>query len=390
MMRLTRPRRAGGFSIVEMMVAVTVGLLAIMFATRLIVGAEKNKTSSLGGSDQMQNGMLALFSINGDAAQAGWGLNDELLVGCDTTLSDTDGYTLASATRGAATITPLAPVVITNSATGSDQLSLYSGSASSGVGSVKVRSTYLGADALDIDTQAPFGFASGDVVVVAPEPSGGGNCAVAQLSADPLTSTLAFASGGAARFNSGTLGGNAYTAGRARVFNLGPARNLSLHTWSVQNGVLLLRASNLAGATTAGSAVVDNIVALKAQYGFDTRADAIFSASAGMQVSQWSNTMIDADGLGGVGSAGDYRRVAAVRIAVVARSAAPEKPGSSGVCSATSTLPTAFAAASPAGVAAAPVTVSVAITGDPVDWKCYRYRVFETIVPIRNAGWRPA
>jgi type IV pilus assembly protein PilW len=33
--------------------------------------------------------------------------------------------------------------------------------------------------------------------------------------------------------------------------------------------------------------------------------------------------------------------------------------------------------------------VSTAVTGDTVDWKCYRYRVFETIVPLRNSGWRP-
>ena len=33
--------------------------------------------------------------------------------------------------------------------------------------------------------------------------------------------------------------------------------------------------------------------------------------------------------------------------------------------------------------------VNVAVAGDTMDWKCYRYRVFETIVPIRNAQWRP-
>jgi type IV pilus assembly protein PilW len=31
----------------------------------------------------------------------------------------------------------------------------------------------------------------------------------------------------------------------------------------------------------------------------------------------------------------------------------------------------------------------VAVAGDPIDWKCYRYRVFETIVSLRNAEWRP-
>ncbi len=386
-MNLSLHRRAG-FSVVELMVAMTVGLLAMTFATRLLVSAEQNKASSLGGSDQMQNGMLALFSINEDAAQAGWGLNDELLVGCNTTFADTSGFELATDDSSGADRTPLAPVIIQNNAAGSDTISLYAGTSQTGVGSVKVRSLYAGADTLDIDTQAPFGFASGDAIVVATEPSGG-NCTIAQLSADPLASSLQFSSGSDYRFNTGSLGVNGYAAGRARVFNLGPAAKLSLHTWTAANGVLTLRASNLEGATGAGVAVVSNIVALKAQYGFDTRAAAIFDSASSMQVQEWSNTMIDADGVGGVGNAGDYRRVAAVRIAIVARSAQPEKADSAGVCSATTAQPVVFATASPAGVAAVPVTVEVKLANDPFSWKCYRYRVFEAIVPIRNSGWRP-
>jgi type IV pilus assembly protein PilW len=49
----------------------------------------------------------------------------------------------------------------------------------------------------------------------------------------------------------------------------------------------------------------------------------------------------------------------------------------------------AFATAAPASVAASQVTIDVAVTGDPVDWHCYRYRVFETVVPFRNASWKP-
>eukprot|EP01034_Spumella_vulgaris_P042745 gene42745-53033_t len=124
------------------MVAVTVGMLAIMFATRLIVNSEQNKAVSLGGSDQMQNGMLALFSISEDAAQAGWGMNDDLIAGCNTVFSDTAGYALPAADRGGVAITPLAAVVIRNNASGSDELSLNSGSSPSGVGSVRVSEAY--------------------------------------------------------------------------------------------------------------------------------------------------------------------------------------------------------------------------------------------------------
>lgn len=377
--------RARGFSIVELMVAVTVGMLAIMFATRLIVNAEQNKAISLGSSDQMQNGMLALFSITEDAAQAGWGMNDNLVAGCNTVFSDTGGYALAGADRGGVAVTPLAAVVIVNNPAGSDQISLNAGSSPSGVGSVKVAADYAGANTLSISTAAPFGFLAGDAILVAPEPANG-DCALAQLTADPLATTLTFDAGADARYNRNALGA-AFAANQSRVFNLGPARNLALHTWTVQNGVLLLRASNLGGASAAGATVVDNIVALKAQYGFGNGA---FTAEFGQQVTQWSNTMVNADGDAVTGGAGDYRAVAAIRVAVVARSKVPEKPDpNTGLCSATTAAPVVFSTASPAGVAALPVTVGVALAGDTISWKCYRYRAFETIIPIRNAGWRP-
>jgi type IV pilus assembly protein PilW len=378
------PPAARGFSIVELMVAVTVGMLAIMFATRLIVSSEQNKSIGLGSSDQMQNGMLALFSITEDATQAGWGMNDDLIAGCNTVFSDTAGYALPAADRGGVSVTPLAAVVIRNNANGSDELSLNTGSSPSGVGSVKVSDTYAGADTLRISTAAPFGFLKDDAIIVVPEPRGG-DCALAQLTADPLGAVLTFTALPEARYNRNTLGA-AFGANLARVYNLGPARNLALHTWSVQNGVLMLRASNLAGAMAARSTVVEGIVALKAQYGFATGA---FNPATGMQVAQWSNTMINADGDAVTGSAGDYQQVAAIRVAVVARSKVPEKPAANGQCSATTDKPVVFASASPASVTAVPVTVEVAQAGDTISWKCYRYRVFETIIPIRNSGWRP-
>ncbi len=99
--------------------------------------------------------------------------------------------------------------------------------------------------------------------------------------------------------------------------------------------------------------------------------------------------MIDADGDGRVGAAGDYQRIAAVRLAVVARSKTAEKPDSSGACSATTVQPTVFATAVPRGAKQASVQVNVAVAGDTLSWQCYRYRVFETIVPFLNSQYRP-
>ncbi|HEU5435356.1 MAG TPA: PilW family protein [Telluria sp.] len=387
-------RRAAGFSLVELLVSVVIGLLALGFATRMVVSGEINKQAAVGGSDSMQNGVVALFSIERELAQAGWGLNDPIVAGCDTNFYDANGYALLSASRGGVDVTPLASVVIQSNANASDVLSVNAGSSYSSTGMALVANNYTSSTSvIDIDRR-PYGFngttsvlAGGDVIVVAPDAVGSRRCAMAMVSqvvdpAGPAASVqyqLRIDSGGNNRYSRGNLGVD-YPSLQARIFNLGPAANLSFHTWSVDRGFLKLRATNLAGASAAASSVTDNIVALKAEYGLDRRTGVNFNPELGMQVTSWSGTMPDADSDGVAGSAGDYARIAAVRIAVVARSRNPEKPSATtGLCTATTTAPTIF------GGASAPV----AVTGDSVPWQCYRYRVFETIVPIRNSGWRP-
>lgn len=392
-------RRSGGFSLVELMVALVVGLLALLFATRLVVNGEINKDATIGGSDSMQNGMLALYWLSNDAAQSGWGLNDTLVAGCPTRFTDTAGYALTPVTVGGVASTPLAAVIINANAAGSDQISMYTGSSQSGVGSLKVtKNVAAGAVAITTALPNPFGFAPGDVLVIAPEPATAlsSNCALLQMTGLVAGDNTSITVNAGANFRFNPPGGVpfAYAMGAARLFNLGPGTRLAFHTWSLNNGVLMLRSTDLNGSSAAPVSVTDNIVSIKGQYGFDTRAFANYDPAPppsgnGMQVTQWSNAMIDADANGITGGPGDWQRVVAVRLAVVARSKSAEKPDLSGQCTATIAQPVVFATKAPATVAALPVTVNVVVAGDTIDWKCYRYRVFETIVPIRNAQWRP-
>lgn len=395
-----------GFSIVELLVSIVIGLLAVTFATRLVIGGEKAKDAAVGGSDAMQNGMLALYSLSNDAADAGWGLNDTLLAGCNTEFADSRGYRMAVAQRAGLDITPLAPVVIEARGANPDLVTFYGGSSQTGIGSVKLAANYSpGESSIAVDSRNPYDFNAGDVLVVAPlTTASGGKCTLMQMTgtgSGANANRLTIATGDPYRFNPQAGLAAAYAVNLAYLYNLGSADRLHFHTWSVQNGVLLLRATDMPGSETGGASVIDNVVSLKAQYGFDNRVVASYNpntpgnsswgetTTSGMRVGTWSAAMIDADNDGLVGGAGDYQRVAAVRIAVVARSKSTEKPGASGVCTATTVLPTVFAQAAPASVPAAPLQVNVTVAGDPVDWKCYRYRVFETIVPIRNAQWRP-
>jgi type IV pilus assembly protein PilW len=387
--------RRAGFSLVELLVSVVVGMLALLFATRLITNAEINRNASLGGSDAMQNGMLALFSMQNDAAQAGWGLNDTLVAGCDTVFTDANGYTLAPAPRNGVNITPMSAVIIEDGGANPDRISFYTGTSPAAVGSVKNTAIYNGGSRIQTASRPLYNFNPGDVLLVAPEPAGAGQCALAQVASlppSPDDNQLDVSPGASYRFNTAAGLGATFQPSQARIYNLGPGTRLAFHSWSVNNGILLLRATDLAGASQQPVSVIDNVVSIKAQYGFDTRVLPNYDPAPdrdGIQVGQWSSTMINADNDADTGGAGDFQRIAAVRIAVVARSKSADKPDSHGQCSTTTVRPQVFTSVAPAGVAAVPVSVNVAVAGDPIDWKCYRYRVFETIVSLRNAEWRP-
>jgi type IV pilus assembly protein PilW len=129
---------------VELMVSVVIGMLALLFATRLVISGEANKDAAVGGSDSMQNGMLAMFSLSGDAGTAGWGLNDRTVAGCNTTFSDQRGYALLGAKRDGVDVTPLASVVIQSNGTAPDVISFNSGSSNAGVGSILMVADYGG------------------------------------------------------------------------------------------------------------------------------------------------------------------------------------------------------------------------------------------------------
>jgi type IV pilus assembly protein PilW len=386
-------RRSGGFSLVELMVSVAVGMLALTFAVRMVAGSEKSRETELGGSDSMQNGMVALFSMSGDANQAGFGLNDSILSGCDTKLTDSGGYALAPGAL--AGTTPLAPVVIESNGSAPDRISFYAGSSLTGTATLRLTAGYThNAVSVTVD-RVPYGFSQGDVVVVAPEAVGAGPCALAQLASNPRAllpppgpQYVDVVGGTDYRFDSRGLDAS-FTAGQARMFNLGRPDDLSFHSWSVSNGFLKLRSTDMAGSSRDAATVTDNIVSIKAQYGFDTRTGTAFQPQNGMQVMRWSPTMIDADANGTIGNAVDYQHVAAVRLAVVARSKAVERGAAGATCTTTAEKPQVFKTASPQNVTAVPVTVDVAVAGDPNGWQCYRYRVFETVVNLRNAGWRP-
>jgi type IV pilus assembly protein PilW len=88
-----------------------------------------------------------------------------------------------------------------------------------------------------------------------------------------------------------------------------------------------------------------------------------------------------------------WGQVRSVRLALVSRSNAPERPSGGGGCDATpeynaalddDTYPVRWARG-PDAPKGKPIDVR---TSD--DWRCYKYKVYETVVPLRNMLWRQA
>ena len=119
--------------------------------------------------------------------------------------------------------------------------------------------------------------------------------------------------------------------------------------------------------------LISNVVNVQAQYGV---------ANTGSQeVSCWTSAAIGNTGCGisagnwSAPAAADVKRIKAVRVAVVVRSAIAEKPSSGSTCDTTTSAPISWEGGPP-----------IVLTHVP-QWQCYRYKVFQTVIPIINVLW---
>jgi type IV pilus assembly protein PilW len=146
-------------------------------------------------------------------------------------------------------------------------------------------------------------------------------------------------------------------------------------TYSVNTAKSLLLRQDTAFETAAGPSVAD-IVNIQAQYGV--------SIAAGVnQVSQW----VDPTGMWAQGamSVANRNRIQAVRFAVVARNAKMEVGYASKTCTtAKGVLNKGPCAWDDTNVGPAPL---IDLSINYPNWQQYSYRVFETVIPLRNVVW---
>lgn len=370
-------RRDRGFSLVEVMVGMSIGLLSVLVIMQAFSVFEGQKRTTTAGSDAQENGLMALVLMEQVIRNAGAGFSDSSAFDCNTINSYYNGTPNAP---GIPT-TSMAPVKIADGgASGSDTVTILSGTEFLGSIPATITSSMpVTSSALKVDRTIGFNGTNGrcsgcagDLILV----SQGGACTVMQVTnANAASLTLTLNNGSNAPYNPAgnfynTSPGNTwptYTTG-AKILNMG---SLSSFVFSIDSG------NNLQEATGSAAAIplVTGIVSLQAQYG-------VSSAVGVQQVSSW----VDATAATGFNTldSSKVKRIKAVRIVAVARSGKKELSNVTGQCTNTSGAvnngPCAWSdsVANPAPV--------IDLSANP-DWQKYRYRVYQTIIPLRNIIW---
>jgi type IV pilus assembly protein PilW len=384
-----RAHSSAGFGLVELMVAMVIGLLGIVVMMQVFSMAEAQKRTTTGGDDAISSGAISLNGIQRDIQQSGWGISDVRVIGCN----------VSGLVSGGASI-PLVPVTINPAGiTGdanTDTLLVVYGNGNGTVEGDLINSQPATGDPVisavypnvyAVNAAASFTVAqAGPPVVMADRV-----VAMPQTRASPCNLALTTVTG-VNRPNVAVAAGVVAMLG-GRLYNLGSAP--VVRAYAIRNRALVVCdyvASNCATNAGVWMAIADNVVSLRAQYGRDTAAanmDAIVDvwdqniATTATPVSNNAAKNTQACGL---------MRVSAVRIALVARSSQPEKRLDGTLTSGQYVTPATLGwAGSDALAIAIDATAAAAVaislpnpSGTWPTWQDFRYKVFQTIVPIRN------
>jgi type IV pilus assembly protein PilW len=339
-----------GFSLIEILVGLAIGLLATLVITQVFSVFEGQKRTTTGSADAQTNGSIALYSIGHELRMAGYGL----LPTIDATPLDCSILSF-----GATGITDISPVTITDgggAAGASDTITVrYGDTTSGGVPSQITGVGVPGANDVTIDNNLACNV--GDVAMIVNGTTCNFTNVTPTATPDLVTVTLQNTAGAVVGANLACIGNWNTT-----VFQVNPA-------YDPTNP-----ANSQAYLERNGNPSVSDIVNIQAQYGVSING-------ASNQVTQW------VDASGGTWAApttADRNRIKALHIAVVARNGLYEKGVVTNTCTtAKGTANNGPCAWDDTAVDAAP---AIDLSNDP-NWQHYRYRVFETIIPLRNMIW---
>ncbi len=351
-----------GFSLIELMVGLVIGLIATLVIMQVYATFEGQKRTTTGGADAQTNGALALYALQRDAGNAGFGLpvadSTANALNCPVgTAIDPDG-------AGAIPALDIFPVNITDggaAAGNSDSIAFRfgAGAFNMGTATTKISST----SGATVAVANSLACAVNNIALVI---NGGLACNSVAVTAIPDATHVTLAALPAAAVATANLS----CLGAPTTVAVPGAWNENLY--SVVSNQLVV-AQNGAAATTP---IASDIVNIQAQYG-------ISATAASDTITLWVDASA-ATGWAAPLALANRNRIKAVRIAIVARNGQLEKTNVTTACSSLTTAAPAGLCAW-AGTAASPAP-AIDLSSD-ANWQRYRYRVFNVIVPLRSMIW---
>jgi type IV pilus assembly protein PilW len=362
-----------GFSLVELMVGMVIALIASLAIVQVFSTFEDQKRSTTAGSEAQENGLIALSELEQSIHNAGAGLINAATFDCATATTYTYLDSAGGGSGGANPLFSLVPLSITDGGTtGSDTITVRIGNNLIGAVPTTI-SKDMPQESSEFYVNNPGVFKAGDLDIV----MSGGNCTVQNVTTVQMAA-------GKIQHNPGNSGPNnppanvqhaqhwpGYLTG-STALSIGV---ITANTYSVSNNKLQLASTNINTNISAPAvALSKDIVSLQAQYGV-----AAATPAGAQNVSSWVN----ATGSWAAPSNADVKRIKAVRIVLVARSGKKELTNVTSTCPNNAGTNNGPCAWQDSATDHAPL---IDLSSDP-DWQKYRYKVYQTVIPLRNVIW---
>lgn len=325
-----------GFSLIELLIGLAIGMLVSLVIMQVFSVFEGGKRSSMGTADAQTNGNIALYAMSRDLQQAGFGMPS--LTGTDSALS-------------CAIADNMSPMLITDGGGAvPDKIELRYGDSQSGGMPTRITDR----QGVFVSVVNSMGCKEGDLALQVD----GTSCEIKTIK--PLTgpndpNTTVKLHDAAGLTNEGVL----YCLGQWKEY-----------TYQVVESPANSKKFILTNGTDT---IASEVVNIQAQYGYsnngDNKIDGWTPATGAWARGAITPTLV--------------KQIRAVRFAVATRNGLREKTvmTPSQCMSAFGTI--ACADTPPNG--ALKLDISGSATG--ADWQYYRYRVYETTIPIRNMIW---
>lgn len=368
-----------GFSLIELMVGVVIAIIASIIMFQVFAFSERQKRTTTGASDAQVNGALALDAVEREVRMAGFGLSNSVFATCDPAKTYSYFNPGGSGSTGTTLGAISQPVSITQGTNGADSIRIFVSatdfSANYSPGTTCLRDT-MPSSSSELKVQSTHGCPDGSLAMLVQGTTSAsttaGTCTLIQI-------THANASSLQIQHNPGT-GGNDPTYNPPNSYqnsNNWPAYTVSSSTGCEAYLVCMGSTVDAIGTTFSvnttarellrdGVAITPGIMDMQAQYGLVAGPTGTPTWQEPTGTWAASATLTQAQ----------IQQIKAVRVALIARSGEYEKPTNvAGTCDTTTST------------ANLSTWATFDTTNWPNDWQCYRYKVFETVIPLRNVIW---